>query len=549
MRFRRFLESIESKADDYLARLQRYFPGKPDAFYQGHLRKIIELERQQGQAPDYNDPVFNRYIHDLSDELGHQAPASFKDKTPYGTAYPYYQHGAADPARETKNIWVKHSADPNNHDRILACQFAAKTLYTHKPNYADEYYEKLYAKRQGYEKPEDFWEVPYWVAVISRNLNNVDFYVVRDVNEAIQFFNQAKYKEVIFSVMDVVLPQVKRIAQSYPGAIAVGGYSTNLAEEFAPFKNVHVFNSMQDFILEQKHKKGGMEGGTDYNLFRGTAVIPRLCMSSGCRHKCKFCDVSRKLEEVPTETIEQEAKALSQLKSKLVYINDKTFGQANNYTLLPEIYWEIKKRNPNFQGFVVQTTASTMASKRLPNEFIKEAGIRFIELGIESYNDFILKSQKKPATEKSIDLAATKIRQIRQEGGNVWLIPNIIVGFPDETEETYRKTYNWLLENKDIISHLNIYSLAIYDDTELKNDIHVASDADRDENQIKKSFHTDPQVHERWHQRFIQLASQYLDKDLDIAQPPTSFSDYVKKRQAQQQQKPAGRVSLPLAAG
>src|SRR5262252_1526554 len=282
MRFRQFLESIESRAGEYLQRLQRYFPGHPESFYQGHLRNIVDLERQQGQAPDYNDPVFNRYIHDLSDELGHQAPTSFKDKTDYGTAYPYYQHGASDPQRETHNIWVKHSADPNNHDRILACQFAAKSLYTHKPNYADEYYEKLYAKRQGYEKPEDFWEVPYWVAVISRNLDNVDFYVVRDLNEAIQFFNKAKYKEVIFSVMDVVLPQVKRIAQSYPGAIAVGGYSTNLAEEFAPFKNVHVFNSMQDFILEQKHKNGGMEGGTDYNLFRGTAVIPRLCMSSGC---------------------------------------------------------------------------------------------------------------------------------------------------------------------------------------------------------------------------------------------------------------------------
>jgi len=537
MRFRRFLESVEAKSAEYMERLRRMFPGQNDQFYQQHMQHMIDQERQQGSPPEYNDPLFNQYVNTLGDNMGQSVPQGFHDRTAYGAAYPTYQHAVGHGERPTKNVWVKNSADPNNTNRILCCQFAAQTLYTHKPNYADDYYEKLYKKRQGYRKPEDFWEIPYWVAVISKNLGNVDFYVVRDVQEAIQFFNQARYKEVVFSVMDVAKEKVKQIASSYPGTIAIGGYSTSLAEEFSKFKNVHVFNSMNDFILEQKHK--GMEGGTDYSLFRGTEVIPRLCMSTGCRHKCKFCDVSRKLEEVPAETIEQEAKALAQLRTKLVYINDKTFGQADNFDMLPAIFQEIKKLNPQFEGFIIQTTASTMASKRLSNEFVRNSGIRFIELGIETYNDFILKDQKKPATEKTIDLAVNKIREIRQQGGNVWLIPNIIVGFPAETNESYQKTYNFLLRNKDIISHLNIYSLAVYDDTELKNQLDIKSDADRDENQIAKSFHNDSRIHEQWHKKFIELASQFLDQDLDIAhQPTTDFASWMQRQQGKKQPMP-----------
>ena len=180
-----------------------------------------------------------------------------------------------------------------------------------------------------------------------------------------------------------------------------------------------------------------------------------------------------------------------------------------------------------------------MQSNRLNEEFIKNSGIRFIELGIESYNDNILRNQKKPATTHIIDLACQKIRDINNSGGNVYLIPNIIVGFPEETNETYQRTYDFLLKNKDIISHLNIYNLAVYSDTDLSKEIKSKSTDDSDENSTIKSFHTDPKIHQEWHKKFINLGNEFLDKDVNISQPQhTDFSSWMKNREKR-------RVSLP----
>ena len=220
-------------------------------------------------------------------------------------------------------------------------------------------------------------------------------------------------------------------------------------------------------------------------------MIPRLTMSQGCKYKCAFCDVPKDLVESSPTSIDQQAEAIGKLGTKLAYLNDKTFSQAGNYQYLSEVYDKIKAINPDFKGFVVQTTAVDFM--KIPSEWLKKSGIKYVELGIESYNDFILKKLHKPHNEGIIDRAIQKLR-----GAKINLVPNIIIGIPEETAETYAKTLTFLKANLDVISHGNIYSLALYEGTELDAKLGAKEAADRDENVTAKSFHTDPEIHKQF---------------------------------------------------
>lgn len=259
---------------------------------------------------------------------------------------------------------------------------------------------------------------------------------------------------------------------------------------------------MEKFVQSQGKE---FQPGTDYRLFKGTEVIPRLCMSTGCKHACRFCVVPNELKQISKDVIEREAQSLADLKSRLIYLDDKTFGQSQNYTLLPIVYEQVRKRNPEFEGFIIQTTAIMMATS-LPVDFLRDAHIKYIELGVESYNDDILKLYNKPAREKTIDIAANKIRE-----AGALLIPNIIVGFPEETEETYQRTLDWLSKNKDVISHINVYNLAVYGNTKLAQSLKGVA-ADNDENNPIKSFHTDPELHQRFYDTMVGLGIELLDQ-------------------------------------
>ncbi len=59
------------------------------------------------------------------------------------------------------------------------------------------------------------------------------------------------------------------------------------------------------------------------------------------------------------------------------------------------------------------------------------------------------------------------------------MIGNIIIGLPGENEKTYRKTLDFIISGFDAFYSLNIYNLALYDDSELGKEIkHTEDDLD-----------------------------------------------------------------------
>jgi 8-oxo-dGTP pyrophosphatase MutT (NUDIX family) len=403
------------------------------------------------------------------------------------------------------NIHVRQHHEPSNAGRTLMVQFSTHLLQgDRKPDQSDAYYDSLYQKREGYHRGEDFWEVPQWQAHIANSMPNVDHYTVRDPKEAIEFLKHAGYKNAAFSSLDVTAPFIRQLAEAVPSQnIAVGGYTDMSMYKGLP--NVQVHPSVQSFVESEGHE---YKPGYDYRHFQGMKVIPRLTLSDGCRHQCTFCCVPKQVVEKPMDEVLQQADAFGKhLDSDLIYLNDKTFGQAPNHVQLPMLYQRIRAQNPNFKGFVIQTTAAQM--KRMTPEFLRDAGIRHVELGIESVNDPILKAHKKPANEALINEATQKIRQAGSS-----LIPNIMVGLPGEDRNTYGRTMDWLKKNRDIISHVNAYNLALYEDSELGKKLQAVNAADRDENQQIKSWMVDPQVHKDFSDELFRFANEQLDQPI-----------------------------------
>lgn len=409
-----------------------------------------------------------------------------------------------------KNVWVRSSKDADNADRVLMVQISNSVINPVREGLIDKYLDKLYRMRPGYDRPQDFFEIPLWTAAGAHNLGSKgDFYAVRDIKEASEFIKKSGYKAVTMSALDVNAKFIMELAKANPQTkFLVGGYVKE--GTFNKLKNVEWADSF-DKISSVSGKP--YTPGYSYKLFEATETMPRLKMSEGCRNKCAFCSIPKKVIETSKETIDQQVKDIVQLKAKLVYLDDKTFGEAPNYETLPELYRKIKEANPDFSGFVIQTTAPQML--KFTPEFLKESGIKYVELGIETFNDNILKALHKPTTEKISQKATDYLRE-----NGIALIPNVIVGIRvkdangkwiEESLSTYKKTLDYLKANKDIISHLNVYNLSLYEGTEINSDLNTQAAIDRNELVTRKTFHERPRVHEKAFDMFTEFGSQQLD--------------------------------------
>ena len=490
-----------------------------------HLRaeNIVDAERLPGEprlegstvgaAAGFQPREAQFQVNKPAEDISDFRPEAIEGATVHlpHTSYPEAAAGKDNP-------WVRRSADPSrstetdNSNRTLLVQISndlinPESLAGAAKDEATRYYDMLYSgARPGYARLQDFWEIPQWIGYASHFLSDADVYVVRNIDQAKQFLETANYRNVAFSALDTNKGIIREVVQDYPGKVDIGGYVD--PKTFEDLPNVKWHDSMESLA---KDMGVPYAEGVDYRHFQGSDVIPRLTMSKGCRHKCAFCIVPKTVEETSADVVRQQADAIANLGSKLVYLNDKTFGQASNYKQLAEINQQILAKNPDFKGFIIQTTAAQL--KVMPADWLKTSGIKFVELGVESYNDPILKAMHKPASTKLINEVTDKLRQ-----NGIALIPNIIIGYPNETPETYANTIRFLKDNKDIISHANIYNLALYKDAELGKQVLSISDNDFNENVLEKSFHTNPEIHRQFAGDVYGIAQSMLEGKPSAAQ-------------------------------
>lgn len=299
---------------------------------------------------------------------------------------------------------------------------------------SDPYFETLYTSVPGYRRPDHFWEPPQWAARARKLFPEARFEVYTG--------QRLQGDTIAWSVLEANKDIVLRYIRGNPDQrFVLGGY----LKDWSDFAGCTIHESLEAW------RGSRLPEGYDYSIFQGMPCVPRLTMSTGCSHRCAFCTVEHGVRELSWKEIEdQVTEFIHNLDFELVYLNDKTFGQAANHAWLPDL------GVPS----IIQTTAGQ--ALRFERTWLKTSGIRFVELGVESYNDPILKSWNKPACESTIQRAVSHLNN-----AGVKVIVNLVLGSPMETARTYQRTLNFLEQNKDAISHLNVYHLAVYPGTKL----------------------------------------------------------------------------------
>lgn len=316
-----------------------------------------------------------------------------------------------------------------------------------------DYYRKAYAKMDGYYFPEHYMEIPTWIPTVAGILSSDKYekslHIAENLESSIESLNQKPDTErILFSVMDANVKQIHQVAQTVNKQMIMGGY-TNPAD-FSDYRHVRYLNALGELseVLEIK-----LDSPPDYSLFKGEKCIPRLVLSDGCLFRCSFCTVPTTLIIATPEQIEEQVEALKPLDFKLIFINDKSFGQAKNWRSIREVSEHVRRYNQDFLGFIVQTPPS-LALKDGHMEEAAGLGIKYIEFGVETVNDEHLALFDKPYRVKHLNEACERARRL-----GLKIIPNFILGIPGDD---YRGTIEWVTRNLDIIPVVNINFLALH---------------------------------------------------------------------------------------
>ncbi len=373
---------------------------------------------------------------------------------------------------------------------VAFLQVSHKLTAPHNP--ALEYYRKVYERASGYHMPKHFMEIPTWISVISGMLTDKDYdknlHNVVDVNETVEWANSLPEGTVfMMSVMEVNRTIVHELLQRISRKFVLGGYVE--PEQFEQYHKVVWLSSVRD--LHHVFSWVDYDAAPDYTLFNHMSVIPRLTLSEGCLYDCAFCTVKRKVTERSWTDVRGQLDAMYQLNFELVYLDDKTFGQADNWQLLKPISKMIKEFNPQFRGFIVQTTVPMM--DKYLTLWVCEYDVAYVEVGVEHVDEGYLRKMRKPYSVGQLENLCVNVREFNNLGIEVGFIPNIMFALPDAD---YGSTVKWVERNKDIIDFVNPFILCQYGSSKGKLVEEAEGVYDQDENAMVKSWLTDDEVYE-----------------------------------------------------
>lgn len=355
--------------------------------------------------------------------------------------------------------------------------------------WVDDYYASVYEHMPGYRKPEHYMELPLWIPVISGMAGDrykQQVHIVTGVEESAEQLADTP-GTLLFSTIESNASYTHQLAQQLPHKrILMGGHVD--PKDFANYPNVTFLGSPAELSA---HLPGLDPHATpDNHLFAGEEVIPRLTLSGGCLFACEFCMVPRKISMPNEDDIWKQVEAFQPLNFELVYLDDKTFGQAPNWEMIGPIREAIRTYNPNFKGFIIQTTANVAAGDGRKQDGHLEAfhdlGVRYTEIGVESVNPETFQAMVKPYHLKHLRVVMDKARELGMP-----IIPNFIFGHPLDTGK-YDNFMAWTEEYRDIIPVINVNFLSVlYGAAQLRKQRNLPTahnDTDLDQNAYHKSW-------------------------------------------------------------
>ena len=165
--------------------------------------------------------------------------------------------------------------------------------------------------------------------------------------------------------------------------------------------------------------------------------------SRGCPYACTFCESksmwTRKVRYRSPENVVAELKLMHEFGINKVNFDDDTFGVSKkNIKVINDL---MHSELPNMT-YTCETVVQLAKDENVVRD-MKRGGCTATFVGIESGNNEILKKIKKTQT---TDECIQAMKNLRKHGIESHAF--IMVGFPDETEETFKQTMDFIPELK-----------------------------------------------------------------------------------------------------
>ena len=340
--------------------------------------------------------------------------------------------------------------------------------------------------------------------------------------------------------------------------VAVGCYVQTAKEELENIKELDLIlgnNEKKDIVqYVEKHQNGIMqikyndvlhqdeydEYGFVTHIEQTRAIVK---VQDGCDRFCSYCAIpyargkvrSRKLENIIEEVTKLAQNGIKEVVITGIHI--ASYGKDFNENIrLIDVLEKINEID-GIQRIRLGSLEPMLINEDFLNRLSKLDKIcHHFHLSLQSGCDETLKRMNRRYTTEEF---RNVVNLLRNTYNDVILTTDIIVGFPGETEEEFKKTYEFLQEIKFYKMHVFKYSKR------------SGTKAAIMPNQIK------PEIQEERSKKLIELSDlnqkeynkQYLGKTVEVLFEEQS-GEYIKGREVLRKQRPGSRVTvIPAGAG
>ncbi|MDF2985949.1 MAG: Fe-S oxidoreductase [Eubacterium sp.] len=198
-----------------------------------------------------------------------------------------------------------------------------------------------------------------------------------------------------------------------------------------------------------------------------------LYMSRGCAVGCSYCPYAsfygKKFEFRSVDKVICDIKHLLSLGFKTIQFRDQFFTA--NRKMVLELCHSIIDQGLRFDWYC-ETRLESLDTELI--DLMVEAGLKFIFFGVESAEDDILQSYKRPVY--GVEKTKSLIDYLNKK--NVLTLAFYIVGFPDDSWDTLQNTYKLALKLGSICSDFSIYMPSLTDGEFKRNypDVEITPD-------------------------------------------------------------------------
>ena len=257
---------------------------------------------------------------------------------------------------------------------------------------------------------------------------------------------------------------IKKLSVLKKRIFVIGPFATNLPQKYCDAGGDVIMGEPEFFFLKFKdlnqiEKKNKISFENNFNLddlpypewetvikdnktslLFGTDKSLPILATRGCPYSCfKYCvyplQQGRKPRQREPKFIVDELEYWNKkFNIKMFIFRDPVFSINKKHT--EEFCNELINRNIKIK-FIIETHLRILDSELIM--LLKKAGLKAVKVGVESYDENVLKESGRFSVSK--DQQLNKIREL--ENNNIQVSAMYILGFPTDTDETINKTINY----------------------------------------------------------------------------------------------------------